>query len=296
MCFKSETERLHDLIFCTGYLYPKALDHGALMMSTKIVNIEALNLRSAPIVDQSNRLGILHLGQTVTVLNENQNSEWIQAATQLNKVKVTGYIKRIINGVFSLREPVSPQREALIANAVRQWIRFDQGQGLEYIHPYSGYIGEMWKSIKMKLDGNDRDMPWSAAFISFVVRKTSAEMASYSNFNFAPSHSKYLHDSIIKRKDGDSSVPFWGYRLSEQMPQPGDIIARWRETERKYDDAAHDHSFKSHCDIIASVNADFVLAIGGNVNQSVNITRYEKSGGGYLLPSKQVFMLMVNNV
>jgi hypothetical protein len=264
-------------------------------MVSKVVNIEALNLRSDPIVDPTNRLGILHLGQALTVVDDNPSVDWVKVKAKIKESEIIGYVKRVINGVFSLRELVAAHREALVKNAIKQWMRFDQGQGVEYNKPYSGYVGEMWKSIELNLDGNDRDMPWSAAFISFVVRKSSAEVNKYANFKFASSHSRYLHDSIIKKQRGDVSVPFWGYRLNEQMPQVGDIVARWRETERNYNDAAHDDSFKSHCDIIASVNADFVLAIGGNVGQSVSITRYEKTGAGYLLPNRQAFMLMVNN-
>ena len=52
--------------------------------------------------------------------------------------------------------------------------------------------------------------------------------------------------------------------------------------------------FKSHSDIIVSVSPDFVLAIGGNVSHSVNITRYEKTASGFLTGKDEVFMLMVN--
>jgi hypothetical protein len=53
-------------------------------------------------------------------------------------------------------------------------------------------------------------------------------------------------------------------------------------------------AFKSHTDIIVSVSPDFVLAIGGNVNESVNITRYEKTASGFLAAKDEVFMHMVN--
>lgn len=265
-------------------------------MNNKIVNIEALNFRSEPLVDPSTRRAVLHLGQALTVIDEDPSAEWVQVKAQIKDTEMTGFVKRIINGVFALREPVTMQREALANNAIGQWLRFDQGQGMEYDKPYFSYVGEMWKSIKLNLDGKDRDMPWSAAFISFVVRKTAIDVERYGNFKFASSHSRYLHDSIVKKDSGDTSAPFWGYRLNEKLPQVGDIVARWRETERNYNDAAHDDSFKSHSDIIISVNSDFVLAIGGNVSQSVSITRYEKSGAGYLLPTKQVFMLMENKV
>jgi hypothetical protein len=260
----------------------------------KKVNVEGLNIRSTPLIDPSNRQGVLHLGQTVTVLEESPDNEWIMVETSIDGSTVTGYVKRLIQQVFSLREFDSVPRETLVSNVISQWVRFDQGQGMEYDAPFSGYVGEMWKSIKLKLDGNDRDVPWSAAFISFVVRKTAAEIEKCANFKFAPSHSKYLHDSIARREAGDSSAPFWGYRLSERKPAVGDIVAKWRDAERTYNDAWHSDSFKSHCDVIVSAHAEYVVAIGGNVGQSVNISRYDKNGAGFLLPTRQAFMLMVN--
>ncbi len=265
-------------------------------MIEKIINIESLNIRSEPIVTPATTLNILHLGQSIWIDDQNidLNAEWLEVEAVLGGQKTSGYIKRVINNVFSIRDKSTPQREELVSQAVMQWLRFDQGQGLEYDRPYSEYVGEMWKMLKMKLDGTDRDMPWSAAFISYIVARSSKNFDKYASFRFASSHSKYLHDSIIKRNTNDQSAPFWGYRLGEVKPQIGDIVARWRETERNFNDAAIDDSFKSHTDIIVSINADYILAIGGNVSQSVSISRYNKSGAGFILPEKQAFMLMAN--
>lgn len=263
-------------------------------MTNKIVNIEALNIRSQPRVEPSTLRGVLHLGQALTAFDEDPGTDWIKVEALVQDIEVTGYVKRVTNGAFSLREPTAAAREALAGKAIEQWLRFNQGQGKEHLKPYSSYIGEMWKSIKLNFDGNDRTMPWSAAFISFIVRKTATEADNYANFKFASSHSKYLHDSILKKNSGNTSVPFWGYRLDERLPQVGDIVASWRETELDYNYAARNDAFKSHCDLIISDNEKFVLAVGGNVSQSVNITRYEKSDAGFLLSSRQVFMLMAN--
>ncbi|MNN24649.1 hypothetical protein D3C81_1380880 [compost metagenome] len=103
-----------------------------------------------------------------------------------------------------------------------------------------------------------------------------------------------MHASITKRKAADNNAPFWGFRLHEKQPEIGDIVGKWRETSRDFDDAAAGDSFKSHSDIIVSVRPDHVLAIGGNVQQSVNITRYEKTGAGFPAVQDGVFILMAN--
>nr|WP_281357727.1 DUF2272 domain-containing protein [Aromatoleum diolicum] len=152
----------------------------------------------------------------------------------------------------------------------------------------------MWRAIGLDLDGKDRDTPWSAAAISFMVRNAAERFPKYAKFKFAASHSRYMHASIVKRNAGDMDVPFWGFRLHEKRPEIGDIVGRWRETPRDFDDAETSDSFKSHTDIIVSVDSDSVLAIGGNVRQSVSISRYDKTGAGFLAATNGVFMHMVN--
>jgi hypothetical protein len=260
----------------------------------KLVDIEALNLRSAPAIDPQNRLAILHLGQAVQVLGPAPVPDWLQVQVAIGNATKTGFLKGVIEGLPSLRDPAPAPREALVTEAIVQWLRFEKGLGQEHLTPFFRYVGEMWQSIGLDLDGKDRDQPWSAACISYIVRNVGAAVPKYRKFKFAPAHAAYMHDSIVKRKNGNTQAPFWGFRLHEKRPQIGDLVCRWRETPRDYDDAAAGSAFKSHSDIVVSVRPDHVLAIGGNVGQSVSITRYEKTGAGYLAPQDAVFMHMVN--
>jgi hypothetical protein len=189
---------------------------------------------------------------------------------------------------------VSAEREALIAEAIKEWLRFERGLGLEHQTPFFKFVGEMWRAINLDLDGKDRDTPWSAAAISFMVRNAGKHFSRYNGFTFAPSHSRYMHASIKHRDAGDTNAPFWGFRLHEKRPEIGDLVGRWRESPRDYDDAATSDSFKSHSDIVISIKPDHVLAMGGNVRQSLNITRYSKTGAGFLAAEDGVFILMSN--
>src|SRR4029077_20034920 len=101
------------------------------------------------------------------------------------------------------------------------------------------------------------DVPWSAAFISFCVRN-----AGIIGFMFAAAHARYIHDSIVKKNAG-TAAPFWGFRITEQKPSLGDIIAQWRVSKTTYDDAAVRDGFFSHCDIVVEVGPDFVRTLGG---------------------------------
>ncbi|MDO8777612.1 MAG: DUF2272 domain-containing protein [Burkholderiaceae bacterium] len=268
---------------------------------THFVDVEALNLRSQSGIAPNNRLGILHLGQLVQVL-DGGTEKWHKVRTKLNETDVEGFVAMEIpaqpaTGFVphpSLRNPVSDAREVLVAAAIKQWLRFAKGLGRENIDPFYKYVGEMWKALKVNLDGKDVDTPWSAAAISFMVQIAATSLPSYAKFKFAAAHSKYMHDSIVKRNRGDTSVPFWGVQLHEALPQIGDIVGRWREVPRTFQDAATSDSFKSHSDVIVSVSPDFVLAIGGNISNSVGISRYPKMPSGHLSSSEGAIILMVN--
>ncbi|MCP5242924.1 MAG: DUF2272 domain-containing protein [Burkholderiales bacterium] len=119
-----------------------------------------------------------------------------------NYVKVTAIIGGVDKEGFVsekyLRDPVSDGREALIHQVIHEWKRFNFGLGREHEDPYFEYIGEMWRRINLDLDGKDRDVPWSAAAISYMVHNAGQTLLTtkYSKFHFAAAHSRYVHDSI----------------------------------------------------------------------------------------------------
>ena len=260
------------------------------------VNLKALNLRSTPSASSSaNVLRTLALGQPVKVIGDQQSGWW---PVLLPDDGDRGFVKALVDegngiGTPSLRPPAAPAREALVAEAVRQWERFKFGQGKETVDPFFKLIGEMWAELKLPHDGRD-DIPWSAAAISYMVRRAAAHHAGYKKFKFAASHSKYIHAAI--NQAGQADAPFHGVRLFECKPQLGDLVARSREGAITFEQAATADAFKSHTDIIVAVHADAVYAIGGNVSDSVSVTRYPKTDSGHLSDAGGVFALLVNNV
>ena len=261
----------------------------------RFVNVKALNLRSTPIASSpANVLQTLSLGQTVELVGDQQSGWWPVHFTNGNE---HGFVKALIDdengiGTPSLRTPVAEPREALVAEAVRQWELFKFGQGKETVAPFFTMIGDMWAAIKLPHDGRD-DIPWSAAAISFMVRQAAVNHSVYKKFKFAASHSKYIHDAIIKV--GQAGAPFQGFRLFEHKPQLGDLVARSREGAITFEQAAASDAFKSHTDIIVAVHADAVYAIGGNVSDSVSVTRYPKTESGHLSDAGGVFALLANS-
>ena len=265
-------------------------------MTSKFVDLEALNFRSTPNSSSlANRIGILHLGQPVNEIGPASAPGWVELEAEIEGVTKRGVVKAEINGLPSLRDPVSGSREALVSEAIKEWLRFEQGQGKEHVEPFFRFVGEMWQGIGLDLDGQDRGTPWSAAAISFMVRNAGKRFQKYNGFKFSKRHSVYMHDSIKRQRAADMSAPFWGFRLFQQQPEIGDIVGKWREDPSDFDDAAAGRDFASHCDIIVSVRPDFVLAIGGNVKHSVSISHYAKTPGGFIDDEGDVNIIIMAN-
>ena len=256
-------------------------------MMTKHVQSDALNLRAEPEVRDGNIIAVLVKGQPVSTLGPADTPGWLRVEANVDGAPRRGFVSAGL-----LRDPVSDAKERLMNGAVAEWLRFDKGTGLEHLAPYHTFVGEIWDAIGMNLDGRDRDQPWSAAFISWIVRRAGPE---YTSFRFAAAHSRYIHDSIRKREAGSSS-PFWGFRLNEHKVGLGDLVCQWRVSRRTYDDAITSDAFFSHCDVVVEVAPGSVRALGGNNGHSVGFKTYAVNPNGFLKAENKVFAVLRNNV
>jgi hypothetical protein len=257
-------------------------------MTTLKVKTDSLNFRSSPEITDGNIIGALVLAQTVEVISGGANDRFLKVKATINGTDTEGFASAAF-----LRAPVSDRKEALISEAVKQWLRFDRGNKTETDRSQVGIVGEYWQALNLNLDGNDTDTPWSAAFISFITRT-----AGYDNFKFAQAHSTYVHDAVDKKKNNDSSAPFWGFNVSDHKPQLGDLVCRARSgTQISSMDSLPTGGFASHCDVIVEIRDTEVRTLGGNVDNSVTITTYALDGNGFLkFGANRVYGILRNNL
>jgi hypothetical protein len=132
--------------------------------------------------------------------------------------------------------------------------------------PLKERIGLYWDFVdRPELDGGD-NVPWSAAFISYMVNLAGAG----TQFRYSAQHSVYLYRTINDRIT-QRPTPFWAYRPDELTISPGDIIGMNRGTSSPidYDWAAFHSDYASHCDIVVKVDAGGkVYTVGGNVGRA----------------------------
>lgn len=268
---------------------PHAMPSEPQMASDRFVTTEGVRLRQSP---NGIIMRDLTLGERVADLGASTEAGW-------RKVRV-GAENGVVFGKY-LREPVRPEVEALLRAALDEWLRFDKGHADERGDPYYTYVRQMWAAIGEPYDGRSRyangeEVPWSAAFISWVVRKAGP---AYANFKFASGHSVFVNNAIKARLTNRLDKPFWGYRISEQKPQIGDIIQRNRASGNFTYSYAENHAeYISHSDIVVEVTPDVARVLGGNVSDTVTMSsdlqEYQLDSEGYIEPGQRVIALLKN--
>ncbi|MBY3383207.1 DUF2272 domain-containing protein [Rhizobium laguerreae] len=142
-------------------------------------------------------------------------------------------------------------------------------------------IGEYWSfGVNISgIDGTNTDHPWSAAFISWIMRSVRNNETL---FRYSSRHAVFISQAIRQRLAG-VEASFWGHRLNEHRPRVGDIVCYARESGVDYD---HQKSgdYDGHSDIVVQVEESLIWVIGGNVGNSVTKRPLELDLNGYVKP------------
>jgi hypothetical protein len=131
---------------------------------------------------------------------------------------------------------ISGFKRRLIDNANREWELWGKplsafgsiiNVGETECSPiYKERVGEYWKKgTNNNKDGCDTRTPWSAAFISFIMKKSGAG----SEFSYSSLHSRYIRDAVSNTKSGEKHS-FMAYRLGDKSVSLGDLICYSRQS------------------------------------------------------------------
>lgn len=252
------------------------------------VTTEGLNFRKEP---RGEIIRSLTIGEPVEIVARIGNSFWYD-------VEIDG-TRGCVSGAY-LRSAIAPSKERLLEKLIAEWVRFKKGHSSEEDEPYNTYVHEMWLVLGKNYYGNSRypngtDVPWSAAFISFVVANSGPE---YAEFFYSASHSEFSNDAIRARVMEETDEPFWGYRITEVKPEIGDIVHRNRSGGTYTYEYAENHSdFASHSDIVCEVRGNVARVIGGNTGRgegTVAMSEYALDNEGYLAGGQRIIAVLKN--
>src|SRR5262249_14711865 len=158
-------------------------------------------------------------------------------------------------------------------------------------------VGTYWKEgLNISgIDGRNHETPWSAAFISWLMRSAGAG----DKFNYSEGHSHYIYPAIIAKRNADMRAGYWCFRLNEAKPALGDLLCFAREDGIDYDHQ-DGGDYPAHCDLVVKLNGNEIEVAGGNVGDSVTRRPIPLDNQGYLWQHKingeLLFGLMQNRI
>lgn len=129
------------------------------------------------------------------------------------------------------------------------------------------------------LTGCSISQAWSAAFICYCLRQAGMPLVE---FPFAAGHHTYIRWAINNTKQSKPNKTYYGRKLAEYKPKPGDLIAQWRSpapTPKPSFDNQPDGFYPSHCDIVVAVSATVIETVGGNVSNRVRRSTFAATNG-----------------
>ena len=154
-------------------------------------------------------------------------------------------------------------------------------------------IGDYWQELGggyANLTGRDRGVPWSAAFISWLMRQAGAGNA----FPYSAGHATYINAAIRNANQGSGKLI--GHKLRDYAPKPGDLIGYWRgERPITVDNARRIGWYQSHTDIVVAVDGRTAYSIGGNVMHSVTKRAVKLNANGLIIDRRNNWFVVVEN-
>jgi len=170
-------------------------------------------------------------------------------------------------------------RENLRRLALQEGQRWGQGQLKEHDPRMRPVLQDYWLTGVKWIPSTPRwwsQVPWSAAFISWLMRKAGAGNA----FKYSSAHATYIKAAKDNRLANNEN-PFKAYRINELRPEVGDLVCKSRAgSGANYENIRR--GLATHCDVVVEVQPGRLSTIGGNVDNSVSSTPVRTDANGYI--------------
>ena len=197
-----------------------------------------------------------------------------------------------------LERAVAPKAASLALSEMEMFGRRNNGAVIkETSNPLHDRVLEYFAFVNRGDITNAAAEPWSAAFISFVVRRAGAEA---SQFPKSANHAKYILKGLSNRIANDEGASIVYYDLDEFAPRVGDLIGFSRTSSvRNRADVERflpNKFFKSHTDLVIDVSPTHLTVIGGNVSNTIKTTKVAIDADGHVKPGQKYFLCLALNI
>lgn len=153
-------------------------------------------------------------------------------------------------------------------------------------------VGQYWlEGTGKKWTGRDTGYAWSAAFISYIMKKSGAG----NNFRYSESHSTYIRWSTANRLNNKSDNFFFAFDFNEYIPKVGDLVCYSRQPGVTYGNQPS--WYMSHSDLVVEVlsNVQELKVIGGNVSNAVTLKHLRIDSNGMIIDTNNKWFAVIEN-
>jgi hypothetical protein len=174
-------------------------------------------------------------------------------------------------------------RSNIVTIAVKEWERWGKGTITESDSRMRSVLEDYWRTGVGWVPSDPTwwtTWAWSAAFISWVMRKASAGNA----FKYSSLHTDYVAAAKRNRIENNSN-PFKAYRITEAVPRVGDLVCLERSNSGVTYDNVDKGNYASHCDIVTAIQPGKLITTGGNLSNSVQQTTVTIDSSGRIITS-----------
>jgi hypothetical protein len=182
----------------------------------------------------------------------------------------------------------STLRNTIVLVAQAEFKRWGNGSIKESESFMQPVLKDYWVTGTGSDAGYRAGSAWSAAFISWVVKIAGGG----NNFRYSGAHTTYTHAAKQNRLQNNAN-PFKAFRITEKVPQPGDIVVANRGTSTFTYDNVTAGQTGTHGDVVVSVGSTSITVVGGNVSDSVSSKPLTLDQNGFLQSSSHFAIIKV---
>jgi hypothetical protein len=188
-------------------------------------------------------------------------------------------------GMPSFRNAI-PEREGRLEGDSGQWQRIRT-----YWHE-----GVSNPRINRREDIMSSANPWSAVFLSYVMKKAGAA----DRFPYGASPAVFIKSAIKDRVNKVSDPPLIALRPAEHSPAPGDLICAIPQDlsgQVSLNEVPSLELFPSRCDLVVSNAGHTIEAIGGDISDAVSLRKLSAVDGKLApLPGEEWLAVIQTNL
>jgi hypothetical protein len=173
---------------------------------------------------------------------------------------------------FSTPASIADLRSNIVRMARQEWKRWNAGGKKDSRDPRMSSILQDYWQAGVGQPANPAGGPWGAAFISWVMRRAGVGPA----FPYSADHSQFI-EAALQNRQANNRNPFGAYRTDEVKPAPGDLVCRWSAGG-----GTPGPGQAPHCFIVTEVQPGQIITVGGDVRNSVGVTRVQTNANGFI--------------